>query len=44
MFYQFFILRDFRPKGTFDEPSKAALVLFSGAVSIAGIIYLYDLM
>ncbi len=43
MFYQFFILGDFRPRGTFDEPSKAALALFSGAVSIAGIIYLYDL-
>ena len=43
MFYQFYILGDFRPKGTFDEPSKAALALFSGAVSIAGIIYLYDL-
>ena len=43
MFYQFYILGDFRPKGTFNEPSKAALALFSGAVSIAGIIYLYDL-
>ncbi len=43
MFYQFYILGDFRPKGTFDEPSKAALALFSGAVSIAGIIYLYNL-
>tara|TARA_B100000029_G_scaffold315722_1_gene308136 strand:+ start:1097 stop:2341 length:1245 start_codon:yes stop_codon:yes gene_type:complete len=43
MLYQFIILGDARPKGTFDEPSKAALVLFSGAVSIAGIIYLYNL-
>ena len=43
MFYQFFILGDVRPRATFDEPSKAALVLFSGAVSLVGIIYLYNL-
>ena len=41
--YQYFILGLPRPKATFVEPSKAALALYSGAASITGIIYLYNL-
>jgi len=43
MFFQFYILGISRPKATFIEPSKAALFLYSGAASITGIIYLYNL-
>ena len=43
LLFQYFILGDARPKATFDEPSKAALAVFSAAASIVGLLYFFKI-
>ena len=43
LLFQYFILVDARPKATFDEPSKAALAVFSAAASIVGLLYFFKI-